>query len=245
MRRNTNNRNKRNRRQPNRQVAIKSLTKTTNFELGRTEREVRKMYRPVLLPRLMFAPESVLVDLVYPDVAYNRNNVTATFISWRYRANSIYDPDPALGSGSVPGYTFWSGAYQAYLVIGIGYDIQITNMEASPVDLVVVPTNNDIGLNYSGIGEMFGNPHASVNQVSAKGGMDKAHFKGYIDLGRQYGNMIQYIADFGSSFGGNPTAVYLNVGGTSATAFTANNGLDIRVNLTYRTLLFSRKSVIL
>ncbi len=226
-----------------RQAVIQRVTKPNNILTGLTEIEVRKVFQPKILPRLRYVPESVLVDLVFPDVTYNRNNVGSSFLSWRYRANSIYDPDPALGTGSVPGYTFWSGAYNNYLVIGLGYDIQVSNMESSPVDIVSWPSNNDLGLNYAGVSEMFGNPQASVNQIASKGGMDRAHLTGYIDLGKFSGNPTQYIANYFGLFGSNPASMpYFNIGGNCATAFTASNGLDIRVCLTYRVLMYNRKT---
>jgi len=211
-----------------------------------TERLFRRQTGNVVtMPRLMFAPETVVVDLVYPDVAYSRNNVSSTFLSWRYRANSIYDPDPALGSGSVPGYTFWASGYNAYVVLGLGYDISISNMEGSAVDVVAWPTVTDVGLNYAGTGEMFGNPHASQNTVSAKGGMDRCRLRGTVDLGKFYGNPTQYISSFGGTFGANPVPIYFNVGGVSPGAFTSGNGLDVRVTLTYRVAIFSRKFLVI
>jgi len=224
-----------------RRVPIKELQRSSAFDLGHTEATVRRESNPFIMPRLKYLPDSVIVDLVYPDVVYSRNNVTQTFLSWRYRANSIYDPDPLVGSGSVPGYTFWSGGYGAYLVVGLGYDIQISNMEGSPVDVVAIPSVKDLGNNYSLVSELFGNAFAATSQCASKGGMDRTKMKGYFDLGKFYGNATQYIANYGSAFGGNPPAsIYLNIGGVSFTAFTIGNGLDVRVALTYRVHLFSR-----
>lgn len=242
------NRNKRNlkqRRNGSRRGNLRTLTigtTSSNVIMKReTEFEImRQMPHIIPIPRLMYTPEAMLVDLVYPDTSFNRNNVASTFLSWRYRATSIFDPDPALGSGSVPGYSYYAGGYNAYLVIGIGFDISLANMEASPVDIIVWPSVLDLGLNYAATNEMFGNPHAAQNTISAKGGMDRARLKGYIDLGSFYGNTTQYISGYGSTFGTNGATIYLNVGGVSATAFTATNGLDVRVTLTYRTVVFSR-----
>jgi hypothetical protein len=190
----------------------------------------------------MFAPESVMVDLVYPDVTFSRNNAALSYLSWRYRSNSVYDPDPLLGSGSVPGYTFWATGYQAYLVASVSYDVQISNMEAHPVDVCVCPSNEDLGSNYINSAELFGNPHATQSQLSAKGGQDRARLKGTIDLGHVYGNVIQYVSSYASLTGTNPTPLYLNVAGVGAGNFTVNNGLDVRVTLTYRTMFFKRKN---
>lgn len=228
-----------------RRQLVRTTTKSTTTMRNDTELEaLRQMPYIHRMPRMMYTPEAVLVDLTFPDTSYTRNNVASTFLSWRYRANSIYDPDPALGSGSVPGYSYYSGGYNAYLVVGIGYDISLANMESSAVDAVVWPTVTDVGLNYSAVNEMFGNPYASQGTMSAKGGMDRVRLKGFIDLGHFYGNMSQYVSAFGSLFGANPASIYLNIGGVSPAAFTVNNGLDVRVVLTYRVIIFSRKHVI-
>jgi hypothetical protein len=191
--------------------------------------------------------DHVIVDLVYPDTSYTHNNVGVTYLSWRYRLNSIYDPDPALGSGSVPGYSAWSGFFNSYRVLATSYSLDISNLEASPVDVFVVPTTSDLGLNYPNANELFGQPYCSQALISAKNGMDRVRLKGYIDLGNFYGNAVQYLGNdaFGSGFGNNPgTILYLNVGGVSAANFTSGNGLDYRFTLTYTVLLTGRKTLV-
>jgi len=225
----------------------KALTKTFDLMSAHTEAEfMRQNYGAVVIPRLQFTPETIIADLVYPDTFYNRNNASSPFLSWRYRMNSIYDPDPLVGSGSVPGYTYYSGGYSNYIVLGLGYDISLSNLEGSPVDVVVWPTTNDVGNNYASTSEAFGNPHATQSLLSAKGGQDRARLKGWVDVGRFQGNMTQYLGgNYSSVFGSNPSQIlYLNVGAVESTNFTTNNGLDIRAALTYRTAFFNRKIVI-
>jgi hypothetical protein len=192
-------------------------------------------------------PDSVLVDLVYPDTTLTHTNNAFTYLSWRYRANSVYDPDPTIGSGSVPGYSFWATGYNSYRVISLGYSIDLSNLETSPVDVVACPSVADLGANYTAMNELFGNPYASQALLSAKGGMDRARLTGAIDLGQFWGNSGQYLNDdgFGGSVGGNPSvSLFLNVGGVSAAAFTTGNGLDYRITLTYTTLWYGRKILV-
>jgi hypothetical protein len=220
--------------------------KATSLEKGETIQIAMQQSRPLRIPRLMFITDSVIVDLIYPDTTLVKNNVGSSFVSWRYRMNSVWDPDPALGSGAVPGHTFWTGAYNSYRVLAISYSAQLMNLEGSPVDIVAVPSNTDLGLNYPSTNELFGNPYATVSALSAKGGMDRAALKGYIDLGHYYGNSTQYLGNdaFGSGVSTNPgTVLYLNFGGVSATNFTTSNGLDYRINLTYTVLYTQRKIV--
>jgi hypothetical protein len=240
------------RRKPNRNIrrqrAIINAPRNTSVLTGRTEKLARRQVRGIVrIPRLMFTPEAILVDLTYPDVTYTKNNVGSPFLSWRYRMNSVFDPDPALGSGSVPGYTYYSGGYGSYRVLTLGYSIDLSNLEASPLDIVAVPSNTDLGLNYAAVNELFGNPYASQALISAKGGMDRARLKGSIDIGEFWGNPGQYLNDdsFGGTVGANPgTLLFLNVGANSATNFTASNGVDFRVSLTYTVLWYKRLIVI-
>ncbi len=218
--------------------------KQTTIQKGKTKEEAQKLGNVICIPRNMFAPDSIIVDMTYPDTVYQKNNVGSAYLSWRYRMNSVYDPDPTIGSGSVPGYTYYATAYGSYRVLDFGYNITLSNLEGSPVDVVCCPSTTDLGANYSFTNELFGNPHATVGLLSAKNGMDRCTLKGFIDLGKYYGNVTQYLGadSFGSGIGNNPSVVlHLNVGGVSSALFTTNNGLDYRVTLTYTVLWTQRK----
>jgi hypothetical protein len=222
--------------------------KRTAIETGKTVTLVRRNLKRLLrIPRNVFMTENVIVDFTFPDTTLTRVNAGFTYLSWRYRMNSIYDPDPALGSGSVPGYSAWSTFFNNYRVLSASYSIDISNLETSPVDVFVCPTILDLGLNYPSANELFGNPHCAQSLISAKGGADRTRLKGFIDLGNFVGNTSQYIGDdgYGGSFGANPgVTLFLNIGGISAATFTALNGLDYRFTLTMTTLLYGRKIVI-
>jgi hypothetical protein len=226
---------------------IFNTPRSFDIEKGETQAIAFQQSRPIRIPKLVFAPDSVIVDLVFPDTLFVKNNVGSASLSWRYRMNSIFDPDPTLGSGSVPGYTFWSGAYSSYRVLAFSYSVQLMNLESSPIDVVAAPSLSDLGANYSFTSELFGNPHATVSALSAKGGMDRALLKGHIDLGKYYGNSTQYLGNdsFGSGFGSNPAGImHINIGAVSAGLFTTNNGVDYRATLTYTVLLTQRKIVV-
>jgi len=215
---------------------------------GRTIALLLKNNRRVTrIPRNIFSPDSVLCDLTYPDTVITHTNTTFNFLSWRYRMSSIWDPDPTLGSGSVPGQSFYAAGYNAYRVLGISYSIDLSNLESSPVDVVVAPSLVDLGANYASTNELFAQPYAAVALLSAKGGQDRTRLKGTIDLGQFWGNSTDLLSDanFGSPINGNPAQIlFLNIGGTSASQFTVGNGLDYRLTLVYHTLIYQRKILI-
>lgn len=211
---------------------------------GETVAEIMLQCQPLRIPRNRFMTESVIVDLTYPDVVFNRNNIGAALLSWRYRMNSVWDPDPGVSSGAVPGHVEWTSFFSLYRVLEMSYTIDLANMEGSPVDVVIFPSQDDLGLNYAGLIESFGNPYANQGMVSSKGGMDKIRLNGRVDIGKFYGLVPQYIGNdaYGASTGGNPSAfLYINIGGVSATNFTTGNGLDVRVTLKFTTFYHKRK----
>jgi hypothetical protein len=215
-------------------------TKANDFMYPITEKTfVDENPKAHKIPRLMFTPECIITDLTYPDTTVTRTNIGFNTLSWRYRANSIFDPDPALLSGPVPGYSYYAGGYGAYIVLALGYSITVSNAEVAPVDVVVWPSQTDLGLNFISTNEAFGNPHASQGTLSAKGGQDRILLTGTVDLGSFYGSVAQYLANFGSAFGANASPLFLNIGGYNSALFTAA-GLDVRVTLTYRTAVFKR-----
>lgn len=238
-------RKRRGRRRLNRRVNGRTGQPVNNREVrGETLNEIMVQCQPLRIPRNKFMTESVIVDLTYPDVVFNRNNSGAALLSWRYRMNSVFDPDPGVSSGAVPGHIEWAAFFSLYRVLEMSYTVDLANLEQSPVDVVIFPSQDDLGLNYSGLIEAFGNPYANQGMVSSKGGMDKVRLKGRIDIGKFYGLVTQYIGNdaYGASTAGNPSAfMYINLGGVSATNFTVSNGLDVRVTLKYTVFYHKRK----
>jgi len=213
---------------------------------GKTEKVIRKNMRGVVvIPKLRFAPDAIIVDLVYFDVNQGRTNNLSLVLSWRYRMNSAFDPDPAVGSGAIPGFTEWAAFYNYYRVLHFNYDISLTNNEAFPLVCVTAPTNTDVGTNYASTNELLGQPYSASGSVGAKGGMDTLATKGHLDLGGFIGNSVQYSSDstYAAAVTTNPTNMaFFNVGFISSTAFTAA-GIMARCRLVYRVLFYDRKIV--
>jgi hypothetical protein len=82
----------------------------------------------------------------YVDLS-TRNNVGANALSWRYRGNSAYDPDPALFSGSLSGYSEFASLYTRYLCDTLNYEISFKNNENFEVTCSVFYSAYDLGIN--------------------------------------------------------------------------------------------------
>lgn len=196
----------------------------------------------VCIPKLKFAPDAILVDLICSDTTLRFANVGATFGSFRYSMNSIHTPLVG-GSLAVPGYTVWGTMYSEYRVVKCSISIDVTNLETFPLEVILCPTTSDIGANYALLGELFANPYASQSTISSTGGLDRITLEGSYDIGEFYGNSAAYIADreFAAEVGNNPSfQFYLNVGVAGTSNMTANHGIFYRSAITYKVLYTAR-----
>ncbi len=211
---------------------------------GSSERVITRNVQGVIsIPRNVFAPPAIIVDLFYVDLRVD-NNAGSTYTSYRLRINGAYDPDPALGSGALPGFTEWAAIYRNYRVIKYEIEAEVSNLEAFPITVVASPSQADLGLNYSNLFNLMANPGAVSRQLSAKGGIDRDRFKITLDLGTYYGNTIQWFGNdsFGATTSANPTTLfYMNVGCVASSNLVS--GFTSRTIHRYR-LLFSGRGVL-
>jgi hypothetical protein len=135
--------------------------------------------------------EAIEVDLIFPDSVYVKTNNGANYLSWRYRMTSVYDPDPLVGSSTVPGYGVWASFHKNYRVLAIDYSIDIGNVENTRVDVIDVPSTEDLGANYLRTPYLVGNPLCSQAFLGGGNAMNRTRLKGHIDLGSYWGNHTQ------------------------------------------------------
>jgi len=99
--------------------------------------------RTVLRPGTI-APTSVMSTMKFVSEIGTLSNAS-TFIVRRFRANSIFDPDPLLGGTTYAGYTAKSALYRQYRATHTAFSWGVSNMETFPVQVAVVITNVDLG----------------------------------------------------------------------------------------------------
>jgi hypothetical protein len=236
--------NRRNKRRPQRRL---NTTRQVIIKSGKGVSRVLEQNKGIVrIPRSLFAPSSILVDLTYPDTTLFRTNGGSNIVSWRYRMTSVFDPDPIVLSGAVPGHLEWATFYNNYRVIAINYSIDISNLEVFSVDAFACPSLTDLGANYLNSNELFGNPYCAQALLSGNTAMNRTRLKGHIDIGTLYGNLDWYLGNdaFGGVVTGNPSVnFFLNVGGTASGLFTGA-GLDYRLTITYTVLYNNRKILI-
>lgn len=187
--------------------------------------------------------DSALIELKYSDTFVDRNNAGSTSGSWRYRANSAFDPDPIVGSGAVSGFVEWSAFYSTYRILGIGYNVTICNQETFPLVVNLVPSTLDLGANAASSPQFGEGRFGQEKLISAKGGQDKATMTGYVNMSDLVGKSYLFDAAFNSGTGTNPAAqTYINIGmhsgGTNLVL-----GVSASVVLTYHCLFYRKNSI--
>jgi hypothetical protein len=196
------------------------------------------------IPRQLPIANSVAVWLHYHDNTLQRNNAGATYMSWRYRMNSAYDPDPLVGSGSMAYFSEWAAMYANYRVLSYRIKVQIANEESFPLNVVAYPTREDVGANSSNTPEGPELPYAVSRLLSAKGGQDRLGMSRRVDLPTFWGNPSEYITNpnFAAGDGASPSqSLYYNIG-----CFANNNfssGVLISITMSYHILFTQVQNV--
>jgi hypothetical protein len=122
------------------------------------------------------------------------NTTILPFASFRLRATSPYDVDPLVGTTAVPGYNELSLLYASYRVTCSATEFKMTNNNTGfPLQIVVWPTNADLGAAMSGpvAAGALGQPYAKESVVSVAGG-PTVTIRNTITVEKMYGDRSIY-----------------------------------------------------
>jgi len=195
-------------------------------------------------PKNLAYPEGFLVHMKYTDPQGVLNNAAALFASVRFRMNSVYDPDPTLGGGTVDGYTFYSTIYGRYRVVGFKYKIAFDNNDAFEKRAICWPSMIDLGSNYSATDQASELPYSKMKVLSSKGGGSQTKvISGFVPLAQFYGEASYNTGETSlSNYNSNPSLIlYFNVGTSSGTVLSLGTGIS--VTLGYVTKWTSRETI--
>jgi hypothetical protein len=188
------------------------------------------------------ADDTIRVKLKYYDTTMVRNNAGLTYLSWRYRMNSVYDPDPSLATGAISGFAEWAAIYSTYRVLSIIYQIKLANNEAFPLQVSTAPTFTDIGINALSSVDLAELKYAKYTMMAAKGGRDMVNLQGALRLDEIFGASYLYDPTFNAAVTTNPsTILYLNVGVNSPSPLV--NGVTPAVRIIYDVLFYRRQNI--
>ncbi len=216
--------------------------KTKNM---RTDKHV-PLYNSIAMNTTDIMPPNIVRRLNYIDSDMKRT-AAAPFLCFRYRANSLYDPDPLVLSGAVSGFAELANLYKIYRVIHTGFEWTVSNNEDFPVIVGVVYSTSDLASSIASADDALNaleNGYSSRSKLlSAKGGQDRLQIQGDLDLYKLVGNKQYFDAssEFGALTSANPTAIlYINFIVVSTGGSNLTNGVSQGLQLRFTTKFYDR-----
>jgi len=196
---------------------------------------------PPMRTRLAVMPDRLRVHLIYADQVQQRNNAGTKYVSWRYRS-SAYDPDPALGTGAIPGFTDFTNFYGNYRVHRMRIESDIVNIESFAVTFKVVPTPTDPGANTAVISEFAdANPRGFSKILGGSSAQNRVRMATpwYRVIAIEGSIGAQFDPNFAAAVNANPANV-MYIGMTTAAYLVHVNGVVTNVRVHYDVEFFNR-----
>lgn len=159
---------------------------------------INPTYSTSIMPAVKYA------KLYYNDGSTVRNNAGGNYLVYSMRINDLYDPDPALLSGSVSNFKEMMQFYSYYKVHHCDITWTLVNLENFPLSAGIVFTQTNLTgviANLADAQNALENDFSTgVRTVSAKGGLDKTTFSiTKFDIHKLLGNRQQYEGDINYS----------------------------------------------
>jgi len=138
-------------------------------------------------------PDEVDVILTYP-AAGTLHNASLT-VSQRWTPNAAYDVDPTLGSTSTPGFSEWAAMYTYYRVVSYDVDMMVSNLEAFPLIVYSINTNEDPHLLGTGFIDYQTQPFSKTAIIGSLTGAANARFHHHVPCAKLLGSNAVDTAD--------------------------------------------------
>ena len=145
-------------------------------------------------------PPEKYSKLYYNDGSTVRNNPGGNYLVYSMRINDLYDPDPAILSGSVSNFKEMMQFYSYYKVEYSDIEWTLINLENFPLSCGIVFSQSNLTGVISSLADaqnaLENDFTTGVRTVSAKGGIDKTTFTiTKFDIHKLLGNKKQYEGD--------------------------------------------------
>lgn len=203
--------------------------------------------RPVRKPEssTMIMPRHIRRSLRYIDQSYVRNNPGNNFLVYSFRINDLYDPDPAILSGSLSGFKELMQFYDSYRVLSVNINLTIINIEAIPIMYGLCFSNQNltgvIATRDDAINALENHFSTKARILSAKGGIDRATLSRHVMLHQIVGDKRQYLADIqyiGQGLATPIKPVWMNMIVATTTGAALTNGYATTTNITFDSEFF-------
>jgi len=184
-------------------------------------------------PQLM--PRHFITHLKYTDIVHTSlNNPGQSFVALRYRANSLYDPDPLLGGPSYTGFNEFAAFYEYYRVLSVQFTVEFTNLESNTaLTAVIIALNLDPGTTPGSVLESwFNNPLCRHHVVSIRGGQDRGRLS-RVYSGKFVTGAAGYMLDdtYRAPVNNNPTNVWYVAFGVFSNDTVMSSGMSYTLTM--------------
>jgi len=165
----------------------------------------------------------------------------------RFVPTYAYDIDPIGATTAMGGFAEYSAMYRFYRVYASNITVNFGNKEAFNVVCYVMPSNADLGANYSGTiaGQQLSNTFSRIALVGPLTGKNTVTIKSNDTVADYGGSWDREVIDtyVGSTAGGAPSNNwYWNVGAIGSSPFTAA-GVDVMIIITVKLEFFELVNV--
>ena len=151
-----------------------------------------------ICPQNIMPPRCVRT-LNYIDSSYVRNNPGNNYLVYAMRINDLYDPDPAILSGSVSGFKELMQFYSYYRVNSVNINLRIFNNESFALLYGAVFSQSNLTGTISSrddaINALENDFSTKSRLLSAKGGLDHEDITFSIKPWQLLGDKKQYLAE--------------------------------------------------
>jgi hypothetical protein len=162
-----------------------------------------------------FAPDRMKVTLTYNDTIASRTGTSTNAINWGYRS-SAFDPDPALLTGSIPGFVELANLYKSYCVHAMELDLEISNQNTESCIMVCWPSRilqNTNSLTADDIQEYGANLRSKSRIIANSSGQNRAMVRTKASGLQLIGERFKTDLDFTASTSANPMETFaINIG---------------------------------
>jgi len=177
---------------------------------------------------------------MFSDITVSRNPGTSTsYDSFQLRINDVYDPDPVILTGGVPGFNQYCQFFERYRVLSASVTWVVANRSTLP--LVCFINFSDAGTapaSFAGAVELASNPSSTRPVTIAASGSSPSirKIKRTVTMSSLVGPFIEYMAneDYAANAGNSPGNPVNAIFATFITYSTASWSAAVNSNLHIR-----------
>lgn len=145
---------------------------TVRMKKGKKSRKGSKPHAVKVRPNQGPISDVYIANFTFADTTLTWSAPGFFGLSFRYRINSCFDPDPVVGGNSVVGWTEFTELYDRYRVHAVHYEWTIANRNTDSLLAGVLPTATDVGTytTSGSVGLALAQPRARSKMLAISGG---------------------------------------------------------------------------